>query len=105
MHEPKVHNVWGTEFGAHNNGAQNQWSTASLGAQAFGAQPLEHRTIGAQNQWSTESLGAQVFGAQPLEHRVIWSTRQMGHRVSQTFLGPWIYTFSMIEITTYWKAK
>ena len=43
VHEPKVHNVWGTEFGA-----QNQWSTESLGAQAFGA----------QNQWSTGLFGA-----------------------------------------------
>ena len=53
VHEPKVHNVWGTEFGAHN-----QWST----------EPMEHRvirctgfwstTFGAQNQWSTGLFGA-----------------------------------------------
>ena len=53
VHEPKVHNVWGTEFGAHN-----QWST----------EPMEHRvirctgfwstTFGAQNHWSTGLFGA-----------------------------------------------
>ena len=53
-HEPKVHNVWGTEFGA-----QYQWSTESLGAQAFGAQPLEHRTNGAQGYLEHQANGAQ----------------------------------------------
>ena len=94
-HEPKVHNVWGTEFGAHN-----QWST----------EPMEHRVIRCTGLWST------TFGAQPLEHRTNGAQGylehqangaqgQMGHRASQIFLVLWIYTFSMIEITTYWKAK
>ena len=41
------------------NGAHNQWSTESLGAQAFGAQPLEHRTNGAQGYLEHRANGAQ----------------------------------------------
>ena len=85
VHEPKVHNVWGTEFGA-----QNQWSTV----------PMEHRVIRCTGFWST-TFGAQGY----LEHQANGAQGQMGHRASQIFLVLWIYTFSMIEITTYWKAK
>ena len=67
----------------------------------FGEQCLEHTTTGAQNQWSTESLGAQAFGAQPLEHRTIGAQGYLEHKASQIIFGLWIYTFSMIERTTY----
>ena len=53
VHEPKVHNVWGTEFGA-----QNQWSTVPMEHRVIRCTGLWSTTFGAQNQWSTGLFGA-----------------------------------------------
>ena len=53
VHEPKMHNVWGTEFGAHN-----QWSTEPMEHRVIRCTGLWSTTFGAQNQWSTGLFGA-----------------------------------------------
>ena len=54
VHEPKVHNVWGTEFRAHAFGAHDKWRTVNrctgFWSTTFRAQ---HQLFGAPGKWGT----------------------------------------------------